>query len=165
MNIYHDLEKEIIKRNHLMKFVDSLKTYIYCYASGMCLGAVLTQLQTDNSKRVVQYVSPILNQIEQRYSNTERELLAIVWSVVKKFCFYTESCLVTVYTDHKALLGKNKLLAGSTRLIKMWMKLQHFTRDIVHKSGSQMVIADSLSRYVAAPAMISNEQLIDETHQ
>jgi RNase H-like domain found in reverse transcriptase len=87
ININHDLRKEIIKQNHLMRFHDSLKTFMYLDASGMSLGAVLSQLQSDHSMRVVQYAGRILNQIEQPYSYTECELRAIVWSVVKNFVF------------------------------------------------------------------------------
>jgi RNase H-like domain found in reverse transcriptase len=41
--------------------------------------------------RNICYVSRILSKVERKYSHTERELLAVVWAVTKKFRFYVEN--------------------------------------------------------------------------
>ncbi len=50
-------------------------------ASGHGLGAILSQHQSDHSKRMVAAASRSLNRAERSYSATEREALAVVWSV------------------------------------------------------------------------------------
>jgi RNase H-like domain found in reverse transcriptase len=70
--------------------------------------------------------------VEKRYSNTERELLAITWAVAKKFCYYRQARKVVVYTNHKALLGEIKLSNESRRSLKFIIKIQEFDIDIKH---------------------------------
>jgi RNase H-like domain found in reverse transcriptase/Integrase zinc binding domain len=148
-----NLKYEISKQNVLAHFIESFETEIFCDASGSCLVAVLTQIQPDGKSRVVQYAPRTLNAVGQRYSNTERELLAIVWAVTKKFRFYTKYRSFVVYTDHKALIGKTKLTEDSKRIVRLWLKLAEFDVTIRHKAGTEMAAADALSRHVAFAAL------------
>jgi RNase H-like domain found in reverse transcriptase len=85
--------------------------------------AVLCQTQPVNEQRVVQYASQTLTAIEQRHSNTERELLAIVWTVTKKFRVYTKYRKFIVFADHKALLERTKLSEESRRIVRLWLNI------------------------------------------
>ena len=72
-----------------------------CDASGVALGAVLTQ------KRVklfhpIYYASKALNGAQKNYTVTEQELLAVVYAF-EKFCAYLLGTKVVVHTDHAAL--------------------------------------------------------------
>jgi RNase H-like domain found in reverse transcriptase len=87
--------------------------------------------------------------VEQRYSNTERELLAIQWAVTNKFRFYSEYRSFLVYTDHKALIGKTKLTEHLKRTVCLSLKLAEFDVTIKHKAETKMAAADALSRHVA----------------
>jgi RNase H-like domain found in reverse transcriptase/Integrase zinc binding domain len=130
------------------------------------LGAVFTELQSNGDERVMQYASRALSKVEQRYSNTERELLAIVWAVTKKFCFYVEYRSVKVFTDHKALIGRTRLTEESKRLVRMWMKLQKFNVHIEHKAGADMTSAEALSQFVARAAPVEDRKiLIRQRHE
>ena len=53
-------------------------TTIYVDASPVGLGAILMQKHPDGQK-VITYASKALSPVEQRYSQTEREALAVVW--------------------------------------------------------------------------------------
>jgi RNase H-like domain found in reverse transcriptase len=86
---FENLKYKIGKQNVLAHFIESYEAEIFCDASESCLGAVPTQIQPDGESRVVHYASRTLNAVKQRYLNTERELLAIMWAVTKKFRFYT----------------------------------------------------------------------------
>jgi RNase H-like domain found in reverse transcriptase/Reverse transcriptase (RNA-dependent DNA polymerase) len=82
---FEKLKAELAKQYKLAHFDNALETIILCDASGTCLGAVLTQIQSNGDERVLQYASRTLSKVEQRFSNTKRELFAIVWAVTKSF--------------------------------------------------------------------------------
>lgn len=55
---------------------------------------------------------------------------------------------VTVESDHKPLqsIFKKSLLHAPMRLQRMMLRLQRYNLDVVYKPGSQMFVADHLSR-------------------
>ena len=57
-------------------------------ASPVGISAILTQKGTDaDTSKVVAYASRALTSVEQRYSQTEKEALGIVWGI-EHFHFY-----------------------------------------------------------------------------
>jgi RNase H-like domain found in reverse transcriptase len=114
---------------------------------------LLAQNQPDGESRVVQHASRTLNAVGQRYSNTERELLAIVSAVTKKLRFHSEYKSFAVYTDHKALIEKTTPTEDSKRTVRLWLKVAEFDRAINHKGGAEMAAPDAVSRHVARAAM------------
>ena len=55
-------------------------------------------------RHIIEYASKSVSETEQRYSQTEREALAVVWGC-KYFHLYVSGKPVTVYTDHNALIS------------------------------------------------------------
>ena len=83
--------KQVITTLPVLAYFDKTKKHtIQCAASKKGLGAVLLQ----ESKPVI-YVSRALTETEQRYSNIERELLAIVFSL-ERLNYYTFGRTITV---------------------------------------------------------------------
>ena len=76
-------------------------------ASPFGLGAVIYQKQTDGSMQPISYASRALSPVEQRYSQIERECLAIHFGILR-FKIYLYGLSFTVKTDHKHLLGMFK---------------------------------------------------------
>jgi hypothetical protein len=78
------------------------KTEVIVDASPVGLGFILVQGNESEQKRVVACASKTLKAVEQRYSQTEREALAIVWSC-EHFHLYLYDHEFTIISDHKPL--------------------------------------------------------------
>ncbi|GFV56162.1 retrovirus-related Pol polyprotein from transposon gypsy [Trichonephila clavipes] len=133
--------KAAITKAPVLKFPDFKKPFeLFTDASSIGVGAVLNQEQ-----RPVVFASRTLSAAERNYTVTERECLAVVWAL-NKFRTYLGSLPIKVITDHAALThlttGKNL----SNRMIRWALKLAEFNIEWEHRPGTQITIADVLSR-------------------
>lgn len=71
-------------------------------ASPVVLGAVLLQLDNQQHPRVISFASGSLSDVERRYSQTEKESLALVWGV-ERFYVYVTGLDFELVIDHKSL--------------------------------------------------------------
>ncbi|KAJ0183794.1 hypothetical protein K1T71_000217 [Dendrolimus kikuchii] len=112
-------------------------------ASSVGLGAVLLQ-----EGRPIAYSSKALTDVQMRYSQIEKELLAICFGVEKFKQYLIGRNSVRVETDHKPILGvMNKALCKvPARLQRMMMRLQPYRLNVVYTPGKYLYIADTLSR-------------------
>lgn len=95
---------------------DQLKPFILRPdASAYALGACLLQRKTLEDERPIDYISRLLTAAEKNYSTTEREALAVVWSVTK-FTGYLEYYTVIIQSDHQPLKWSMSLRSPSGRL-------------------------------------------------
>ena len=82
-----------------MSYFDPAKETQLCVdASPAGLAAIMSQ---DN--KIIAYASRALSPVEQRYSQTERECLAIVWGI-EHFHLYLFGKPFTLLSDHKPLI-------------------------------------------------------------
>ena len=139
----------------LAYFNKTKKHTIQCDASKKGLSAVLLQ----ESKPVI-YVSRALNETEQRYSNTERELLAIVFALERQN-YYTFGRTITVYSDHQSLqsIWKKSIVSASPRLQTLFLRLAHYDINKEFLWGKENVIADALCR--VCPLQSNNSKIKD----
>ena len=119
------------------------KVVLQCDASQSGLGAALMQ-----AGQPVAYTSRALSPAERHYAQIEKELLAIVYG-----CDHFEPCIygrteVHVKTDHKPLepIMLKPLNSAPKRLKRMLLKLQKYDLIVKYKQGSQMFLADTLTR-------------------
>ena len=94
-------------------------------ASGIGLGAVLSQKDSLGEERPVAFLSRGLNRAEKNYSVTELEYLAVV-AAVKHFSFHFESKPFKVVTDHPSLLYLDKMKDSKARLTRWALSLQPY---------------------------------------
>jgi hypothetical protein len=79
---------------------------------GYGIGAVLSQIK-EEKEHPLAYASRLLSTSEMNYSITEKECLALIWSL-HKFRSFVWGCKIIIVTDHEALcwLQTKKDLAG-----------------------------------------------------
>ena len=155
--------KEKLTSAPVLAFPDFGKPFILCTdASGAGLGAALMQADARGKNRPIAFASRILNQAESRYSVTDLETLAIIWAL-RHFRDLIYGYSITVYTDHKAikdLFNKGRNLTG--RLARWLVILEDYKPTIEYLPGRMNVVADALSRAVAAPLITNPSSQITE---
>ncbi|XP_047037979.1 uncharacterized protein K02A2.6-like [Helicoverpa zea] len=119
-------------------------------SSAYGLGAVLAQLYPDGSERLVCCASRTLNDAERRYSQVDKEALAIVYGVTRHHQ-YLFGRHFTLKSDHKALsyiFGPKKGIpqTAASRLQRYAVRLAAYDFNIVFVSSEKNSNADGLSR-------------------
>ncbi len=135
--------RKTISEAPTLKYFDPQKAVeLQCDASQRGLGACLLQ-----DGQPVAYASRAMTETESRYAQIEKEMLAIVFGV-GRFEQYVYGRPVHVETDHKPLesIFKKSLISAPKRLQRMLLRLQKFDLFVSYKKGSEMVLADTLSR-------------------
>ena len=77
-------------------------TVLQCNASQQGLGAWIRQIDLDKNERIIAMSSRTLTDTEKRYSNIERECLAVAYGL-EKFEFYLLGRTTIIETDHSPL--------------------------------------------------------------
>jgi hypothetical protein len=141
---FQTLKDKLASANLLAYFDKSAPTKVIADASPVCLGAVLVQEQNGVSVPVY-YASRSLTDCERRYSQTEREALALVWAC-EKLHAYVYGMKFDLVTDHKPLETIYGPRSKPCARIERWvLRLQPYQFRVVHEPG-RTNIADPLSR-------------------
>ena len=137
------VEKMVTKQPVLKFFDPKQEVTIQCDTSDYGLGATLLQ-----EAQPVAFASCTLTEAERNYAQIEKECLAIVFGCERFEHYIYGHPDITIETDHKPLeiMHKKPLLSAPKRLQKMLLHLQKFDLTIKYKRGSEVIIADMLSR-------------------
>ena len=139
-----DKLKQVLTGAHVMAYFDSSKpTELIVDASPTGLGAILTQ-----NGKVICYASRALTPTEQRYSQTDREFLAVEYGVEHFHLYLFGSCF-RVVTDHKPLIGIMNSQKPTTARMERWrLRLMPYEMDLVYNPGrDDRNPADYISRH------------------
>ncbi|CAC5397219.1 unnamed protein product [Mytilus coruscus] len=100
---FDELKRLLASAKTLAYYNSNAETHVIVDASPVGLGAILSQKQSDGNFRPVTFASRTLTNVEQRYSQTEREAPLLLYGDVNvSICTYMERNLFLV-TDHKPL--------------------------------------------------------------
>ena len=99
-------------------------------ASPVGLGAIMSQ-----DGKVVAYASRALTCVESRYSQTEREALAIVWACEHFDMFIRGAPNVNIITDHKPLERIWQKAKPPLRIERWGLRLQPYKLTIKYEPG------------------------------
>ena len=97
------LKKEMTQAQVLAHYCSEKETIIFADASSYGLGAVLLQVQEDDTKKPIAYASRSMTSTEQRYAQIEKEALATTWAC-EKFADFVLGKEFLIETDHKPLV-------------------------------------------------------------
>ncbi len=122
----------------------SLPFLLQTDASDRGLGAVLTQ-EIKGEERPVLYISRKLSKRETMYSTIEKECLAIRWAVLT-LRYYLLGREFTLCSDHAPLQWLHRMKDTNARITRWYLALQPFKFKVIHRPGTQMIVADFLSR-------------------
>ena len=103
------------------------------------VGAVLMQKQ-DGSLKPVGYFSKKLKPVEQRYSTTDREALAIVL-VCHRFHHFLWGVFFTIHTDHQPLVSLFKRKTKSSHMNRWVVEMQDYRFRIEYRPGRKNLVA------------------------
>ncbi len=157
--------KLALKSAPVLAYFDPNKdTEIAVDASPVGLGAVLTQVDANGDRRVVAYASRSLSGTEQRYSQTEREALGVVYSL-EHFHLYVFGKPVTVITDHKPLLYimNNPVSKPPARIERWALRINPYNPTIVYSPGKDNP-ADYMSRHPCTGVTTHREEKVAEEY-
>jgi hypothetical protein len=138
-----DRLKALLSSSPVLQYYDASKNVVVqCDSSQAGLGACLLQ-----DGRPVEYASRALTKTEQAYAQIEKELLACCFAL-ERLHTYVYGRRVVVETDHKPLISivKKALTTAPKRLQRMLLRLQRYDFELVYRRGSEVIIADALSR-------------------
>lgn len=142
---FNSLKRSLAKLPTLSYFDPKRRTQLIADASPVALGAVLLQFDHLDIPRAISFASKSLSEVERRYSQTEKESLALVWAV-ERFYFYLAGLDFELVTDHKPLETIFKPTSKPPARIERWLlRLQAFRFKVIYKPG-KFNIADSFSR-------------------
>jgi len=141
---FQTLKERLISPPILGHFNPKDNCILYTDASNYAIGAVLAQVQ-DGQERIICYISKTLNAAQMKYGITEKEMLSLVYSVLK-LREYLFGAHFTVKVDHCSLCYLLKISSPSGRLTRWALLLQEFDFTVEYKSGKTHTNADCLSR-------------------
>ena len=98
---------------------------------------------------MVYYARKTLNEAQRNYTTTEKELLAVVYTL-DKFQAYLVGSDIVIFTYHFALKYLLTKQDAKARLIKWGLLLEEFNLQIKDKKGVENVVADHLSKLTIA---------------
>lgn len=145
---FKNVKEQLTRAPTLVYFDPSKDLVLQSDSSQTGLGVALLQ-----DGKPIEYASRSLTQAERKWAQIEKEMLSILFGL-ERFDQYTYGRKVIVQNDHKPLQNilTKPLSQAPKRLQDIMMKLFRYDIEFTYVKGSDLVIADTLSR-----AYIENE--------
>ncbi|PFX13169.1 Retrovirus-related Pol polyprotein from transposon 17.6 [Stylophora pistillata] len=158
---FQELKQQLAKAPVLAYFDKEAHTRVIADASPVGLGAVLVQ-EKNGVDRAICYASRSLSSVERRYSQTEKEALALVWTCEWFNQYLNGLQTFDLVTDHEALKVIYSRGSKPSARIERWvLRLQPYSYKVCCVA-SRDNIADALSRLTTLEA--SEKFRYDDAH-
>ncbi len=145
---FQEVKTQSQSQSLLVHFDCNKPLVLACDASPNGVGAVLLHQEQDGSKRPTAFVSRTLAAAEQKYSQLDKETLAIVYGV-KWFHHYLYDRPFLIESDRQPLMDifKKAIPPTASSQFQRWaITLNAYDYTIQYKSGREHSNADALSR-------------------
>jgi len=137
--------KQLLVNAPVLRYLDIKKpVHIQADSSSYGIGAAIFQ-----DGQPVEYASRSLTRVERdSYAQIEREMAAVVFACNRFHSYIFRKQDVTITTGHKPLIAihKKSLTSAPRRLQRMLLQLQRYAFTLQYVPGSQLIVADTLSR-------------------
>jgi hypothetical protein len=156
--------KESLTSEAVMDYFDpAKKSHVIVDASPVGVAAMLTQ-PDESGPHIIAYASRALTAVEQRYSQMEREALAVVFGC-ERFHLYLAGTEFTIITDHKPLepMFNNPFTALPARIERWVLRLQQYHMNVEYSPGKDNP-ADYASRHPTSIEIPERTQLMNSVY-
>nr|CDJ81316.1 RNA-directed DNA polymerase (reverse transcriptase) and Integrase domain containing protein [Haemonchus contortus] len=160
-----DRIKKTLKSDLLLAHYEpTLPLIVAADASNYGIGAVLSQKFPDGREKAVYHASRALTPAQKKYSQIEKEALAIIFAV-QKFHRFIHGRHFTLKTDHKPLIAifgtrKGVPVYTANRLQRWATTLLNYTFSIQYVKTSEFGQADALSRLIGLHSLEPEDRVI-----
>ena len=144
------LKKQLVSALLIVHHSSSLPLTLACNVNAYGVGAVISHIMPDGSKKPIAYASPTFSKTELNYSQIEKEPLRLVFGV-KKCHQYLCGRFVTLVNNHKPLTsifgtedGISTLAPARMQHWALLLSAYHYDREF--RPTLQHASADCLSR-------------------
>ena len=164
---FHEVKQLLTSECLLVHFDPNRELILACDASPYGVGAVLSHHGDNGLEQPIAFASRSLGAAERKYSQLEKEGLAIVFGV-KKFHQYLFGRHFLISSDHKPLqhifkeTSATPTIIASARTQRWALLLGGYNYSIMYKPGEQHANTDMLSR-LPLPQAPSNVPVPPET--
>jgi len=143
------MQRKVVRKNIVSALNPTLPIRVTCDSSSYGVGCVLSHV-VDGVEKPIAFASSTLSFAEAKYSQLEREGLAIIFAI-KKFHKYLWGRKFLLVTDHQPLKYifspiKNIPVLSAVRLQRWAIILASYQYEIEYKKCQDIGSADGLSR-------------------
>ena len=148
---FDQLKRNFMNAVVLSHYLPNSRFKLQTDASEGGISGILYQFDSEENPRIISSQPRTfvrffrVSKHERNYSTTERELLAIVYSVLK-FRYYLVGAEFDIITDHKSLTFLLTSPFNNARLTRWILCLQEYAFKIEYCKGKDNLVADFFSR-------------------
>ena len=147
---FQEAKKALQADSLLVHYDPSRPLILACDASQYGIGAVLSHEMEGGTERPIAYISRTLTSAEKRYSQLDKEGLAIIFGVTR-FHNYLHGRKFVIESDHQPLsylFSENRGIPqmASARIQRWALTLSAYSYSIRYKAGRKLANADAFSR-------------------